>query len=58
MPELDDKGDTEYWTNLLSVYRHSKKKVPPGGQTELIEIEQDTEQRTSRSKKASQMHGR
>ena len=30
MPELDDpKGDTEYWTNLLSIYRHSKKKKPP-----------------------------
>ena len=58
MPELDEKGDTEYWTNLLSVYRHSKKKAPPGGQTELIEIEQDIEQIPTRSKKASQMHGR
>ena len=26
MPELDDNSGTEYWTNLLSIYRQGKKK--------------------------------
>ena len=26
MPELDDESGTEYWTNLLSIYRSGKKK--------------------------------
>ena len=56
MPEIDDpKGDTEYWTNLLSIYRHSKKKNPlQDGQTELIEIEEDLE-RPPRSKKTKNL---
>ena len=59
MPEIDDpKGDTEYWTNLLSIYRHSKKKKPPQeGQTELAEIEEDLE-RPPRSKKTKSVQGR
>ena len=27
MPEIDDDGGTEYWTNLLSIYRQDRKKT-------------------------------